>query len=280
VPKLPVAEGLTVEDHSVPGPEGAPPVRVRLYRPQGAVGPVPALLWLHGGGFVVGAPEQDEASSLALARGLGLVVAAVQYRLAPANPFPAPLEDCYAALRWLHAQAGRLGIAPGRIAIGGASAGGGLAAGLALLAHDRKEVPVAFQLLVYPMLDDATVTRADLDASSMRLWTPESNRFGWRAYLGKEPGSADVEPYAAPARRKDLSSLPPAWIGVGTFDLFHDEDLAYAKRLRLAGVPCEVLTVPGAYHGFDAISPKATVVREFRLSFTEALKRGLFPSAL
>lgn len=276
MPKIPVVDGVAIEDLTVPGPQGAPPLRVRLYRPKQAAGPVPGVLWIHGGGFVIGFPEQDERSSIALVHRLGIAVAAVQYRLAPANPFPAPLEDCYAALKWLHLEAKALGVLPTRLAIAGASAGGGLAAGLALLAHDRAEVPLVFQALIYPMLDDATVTRADLDTADLRMWTEHSNRFGWSAYLGKAPGSADVSPYAAPARRKDLTRLPPAWIGVGTFDLFHDEDLAYARRLRDAGVPCELLAIPGAYHGFDVIQPRTGIVHQFRASWAEALRVALF----
>ena len=163
---------------------------------------------------------------------------------------------------------------PARVAIGGASAGGGLAAALALLARDRGEIDLAAQLLVYPMLDDRTVERTDLDHPGHRLWNQSSNRFGWRAYLG------DADPdVAVPARRADLSGLPPAWIGVGTFDLFHDEDLAYAERLRVAGVPCEVLVVDGAFHGFDGIAPKADVSKSFFASQCEMLKALLAPSA-
>ena len=148
-----------------------------------------------------------------------------------------------------------------RIAIAGASAGGGLAATLAIYAHDKGEVRPAFQLLVYPMLDDRTVTRADHDTRNVRVWTPKSNRFGWTSYLGAEPGSTGVSPYAAAARREDLSGLPPAWIGVGQIDLFHDEDVEYARRLVEAGVACTLSIVPGAFHGFDAVFRKAAVTR-------------------
>ncbi|MDP1830280.1 MAG: alpha/beta hydrolase [Archangium sp.] len=274
-PTLP--PGVTVEVVTVPGPPGAPDITLRLYRPDKLAPASPALLWIHGGGFIIGNPKQDELGSAAFAKDLGIVVAAVQYRLAPQHPFPAPLHDCYAGLEWLHANAATLGIDPDRIAIGGASAGGGLTAGLALLAHDRQRVKPAFQLLIYPMIDDRTVTRTDVDASSVRIWSVGSNRYGWRSYLGQEPGSDGVSHYSAPARREDLSGLPPAWIGVGTLDLFHDEDLAYAKRLGEAKVACELTIIPGAYHGFDAISPKATVSRAFRQQQVNALRRALFP---
>jgi acetyl esterase/lipase len=275
-PPRPPAD-VTVEDLTIPGPEEGPAVRVRLYRPEGLGRPAPALLWIHGGGFIIGRPEQDERSSIAYARELGVLVVAVAYRLAPEHPFPAPLEDCYAALRWLHGQAGPLGVDPDRIAIGGASAGGGLAAGLVLLAHDRGEVRPAFQLLIYPMLDDRTALRADAGGARHRVWNARSNAYGWRSYLATDPGGAGVSPYAAPARREDLSGLPPAWLGVGTIDLFHEEDLTYARRLSDSGVPCEVQVVPGAFHAFDILFLKAEVVRTFWQSHVAALRRALFP---
>jgi acetyl esterase/lipase len=223
----------------------------------------------------MGDPEIDETNNLAMVRETGIAVAAVDYRLAPRHPFPAPLEDCYAALRWLSASADTLGVRAERIAIGGSSAGAGLAAGLVLMAHDRQEVPVAFQLLLYPMLDDRTVLRTDIDLSHVRLWNNDCNRYGWSAYLQRDPGSADVHPYAAPARRADLTGLPPAWMGMGTFDLFHDEDLAYAQRLSESGVACELHVVKGAYHGFDLFSPKSNLVKQFRRSYVDALQRVL-----
>jgi acetyl esterase/lipase len=161
------------------------------------------------------------------------------------------------------------------VAIGGASAGGGLAAGLALLARDRGQVSPVFQLLTYPMLDDRTAARPVGDDRHFRLWNNEANRFGWRAYTGLEPGSPAVDPLAAPARHDDLSGLSPAWIGVGTLDLFHDEDLAYAERLRAAGVPCDVLVVEGAFHGFDSIRPDAEITRQFRAAQAKALAPAL-----
>ncbi|WP_420715844.1 alpha/beta hydrolase [Mycobacterium sp. 663a-19] len=226
---------------------------VRLFRPVGVTDPAPALLWIHGGGYVMGTARQDDRLCRGFRSRLGITVASVDYRLAPEHPYPAPLEDCYSALTWL---AGLPAVDPGRIAIGGASAGGGLAAALALLARDRGEVTPAFQLLVYPMLDDRSSATAE--NPNYRLWNTRSNRFGWAAYLG------DADPRAAvPARRDDLSGLPPAWIGVGTNDLFHDEDLAYAERLRSAGVPCEVEVVPGVFHGFDMVASKAQVSQRF-----------------
>lgn len=241
-------------------------VTVRLHRPAGVRHPAPALLWIHGGGYVIGTAAQDDELCRRFSRELGITVASVDYRLAPEHPYPAPLEDCYSALTWL---AGLPAVDAGRVAVGGASAGGGLAAALALLARDRGEVAPAAQLLIYPMLDDRTVDRAGLDHPGHRLWNQASNRFGWSAYLGDADRDA-----AVPARREDLTGLPPAWMGVGTLDLFHDEDLAYAERLRAAGVPCHVEVVQGAFHGFDGIVPKADVSLEFFRSQCDNLRQA------
>jgi acetyl esterase/lipase len=267
--------GVTVEELTVPGPAGAPPVSLRVIRPAAPRPPGPALLWVHGGGLVTGHPEQDDRANTAFAQQLGITVAAVRYRLAPDAPAPAAVEDAYAGLRGLVARAAELDVDVDRIAIGGASAGGGIAAGLALLAHDRGEIRPAHQLLVYPMLDDRTVLRTDLRTRSVRVWTPTSNRYGWSAYLGSAAFTSDVSPYAAPARRGDLTGLPPAWIGVGSLDLFHDEDVAYAHRLRDSGVPCRLHVVPGAFHGFDALFPRAGVSQAFWSEQARALRDAL-----
>jgi acetyl esterase/lipase len=275
-PALPTVDGVTVRDFWVPSETEAHSVRVRLFQPEHAPHAVPTLLWLHGGGFVMGDPEIDEINNIAIVHDAGIAVASVDYRLAPRHRFPAPLDDCYTALSWLSREAGTLGVQPDRIAVGGSSAGAGLAAGLVLMAHDRQEVPVAFQMLLYPMLDDRTVLRTDIDMSNVRLWDNNANRYGWSAYLGRDPGGTGVNPYAAPARRADLTGLPSTWMGVGTLDLFHDEDLAYAQRLIESGVACELHIVTGAYHGFDLFSPKSTVVRQFRQSYLDALRRALW----
>lgn len=229
-------------------------VGVRLYRPRGVDDPAPALLWIHGGGYVLGHAGMDDALCRRYVEQLGIVVAAVDYRLAPENPYPIPLEDCYSALTWL---AGLPGVDSDRIAIGGLSAGGGLTAALAFLARDRGEVSPVLQLLSYPMLDNSAVDK-DLDRPGSRIWNTGNNRFGWTAYLG----DADAE-VAVPARRADLHGLPPAWLGVGTLDLLHDEGVAYAARLSAAGVPCELHLVPGAFHGFDQVAPNSAVAQDY-----------------
>jgi acetyl esterase/lipase len=265
-------DDMLIEEVRIPGPAGNSSVRLRIYRPKSLVEPAPALFWLHGGGYVTGSPEQDERTSIAFARELGITVIAGTYRLAPDHQAPAAVEDAYAGLSWVFAHAAERGIDPARIAIGGASAGAGLAAGLALYAHDRGEVTPVFQLLEYPMLDDRTVIRADHDTRNARMWNARNNRFGWSAYLGQEPGGDGVSPYAAPARREDLTGLPPAWIGVGTLDIFHDEDVEYARRLNESGVACELVVIPGAFHGFDVAFKKAKVSRDFWAAQHAALR--------
>lgn len=261
IPRLASNEGVEV----LTLPSGA---GVRLYRPAGAGADTPALLWIHGGGYLIGSPEQDDALCRRYVERLGCVVAAVRYRLAPQHPYPAAVEDCYSVLTWLAALPG---VDADRIAIGGASAGGGLTAALAFLARDRAEVTPVKQVLSYPMLDDRTVDPA-LDVPGSRLWNAASNRIGWRSYLGGADPSI-----AVPARRDDLADLPAAWIGVGTLDLFHDEDVAYARRLTDAGVACEVHEVPGAFHGFDGIAPRTPVAQTYFNSQCAALRAAMTP---
>ena len=228
-------------------------VTVRLFRPPTSPVRSAALLWIHGGGYVLGAAIQDDTMCRRISDRLGIAVASVDYRLAPEHPYPAALHDSYDALTWL---ASLPDIDPTRIAIGGMSAGGGLAAALAILARDRDQVRPAFQLLTYPMLDDRTAQGSE--PGRYRVWNPGSNQFGWQSYLGKADPAV-----AVPARQVDLSGLAPAWIGVGTHDLFHDEGVAYARRLVEAGVPCQLEVVPGAFHGFDQVVRRAPVTRAF-----------------
>ncbi|MBL7627798.1 alpha/beta hydrolase [Frankia sp. CN6] len=246
-------------------------VSVRVFRPESPHPGGPALLWIHGGGMVMGTAAIDDRFCRWLAGELGIIVASVDYRLAPEYPYPVPLHDCYSGLRWLATQPD---VDASRIAIGGASAGGGLAAALALLAKQEGEIQPAFQLLVYPMLDDRTSDRSDIDARRLRIWSHSSNRFGWNAYLGGRVG-VEVPALAAPARADDLTGLPPAWIGVGTHDLFHDEDVHYAARLTASGVSCFLHEVPGAYHGFDTLETSAAVSRTFREAKVAALAEAL-----
>jgi acetyl esterase/lipase len=272
---MPPVEGVTSEDRSIPGRQGDPAVRVRIYRPDDQSNTLPALYWIHGGGYVMGDIDQDDRLMMQMVKRIGCVAVSVDYRVAPENPFPGPVEDCYSGLKWLYTHAQEVGVDSSRIAIGGPSGGGGLTAGLALLVRDRGEVPVVFQLLIYPMIDDRNVTPASYAITDPRVWNRESNRLGWKAYLGRDGGGADVSPYAAASRATDLSKLPPAYISVGTLDLFVDENIEYALRLIQAGVPTELHVYPGAFHGFDLFAPSARVSKQFKADRDNALKYAL-----
>jgi len=273
-PKAP--EDILIENIFITGQDERTKIRLRIYQPKTIAASTPALVWLHGGGYVIGKPEMDDFVCAQYVRELGITVVSVDYRCAPKYPFPAGLEDGYSALRWVESHAQQLNVDEKHIAIGGASAGGGLAASLIQLAYDRKEIKPVFQLLVYPMLDDRTVLRADIDDSNSPTWSQKSNQFGWESYLGKKCGAEDVPEYSVPARRTYLSGLPPAWIGVGTLDVFHDEDIAYAQRLTESGVDCALDIVPAAFHGFDIFDPQVPLVQDFRKSQILALKKYLF----
>lgn len=250
----PAFPDIDVSERHVPGPQGAPDVRVIVYLPKNTSTPTPALLWIHGGGYVMGNPDMVDLQVKSIVANIGCAVVSVDYRLAPETPHPGPVEDCYAALKWLYVNARDLNVDTTHIAIGGDSAGGGLTAALGLLTRDRGEVPLVLQLLIYPMLDDRTVTATEPHPyTGEYVWTPEANRFGWTALLGKEPGSPDVSPYAAAARAETLEGLPPTFIGVGTLDLFLEEDMEYARRLIRVGVPTELHVYPGAFHGFPMV---------------------------
>lgn len=269
-----IPEDVRVQNISIPSKDKQAKIRLRLYQPKKTNFPVPALIWIHGGGYVMGKPEMDDRSCIQYVREVGIPVVSVDYRFAPEHPFPTPLEDCYSALLWVQTHGEQFGIDADRLAVGGESAGGGLAAALIQLAHDRNEINPVFQLLVCPMLDDRTSFRNDIDKTAP-IWSQESNRFGWDSYLGKPGGTAEPAAYSVPSRRKDLTGLPPAWIGVGTLDLFRDEAETYAKKLRNFGVASELQIVPGAFHGFDNLAPKTNVARDFKKSQIDALKASL-----
>ena len=267
-------DGLSIGDHEVPDPDGAPPVPVRVYRRERSApaGGRPALLTIHGGGFVLGDVSMEHGIAAVVARELDAVVAAVEYRLAPEHPFPAGVEDCYAALRWLHGEASAFGIDAARIAVGGQSAGGGLAAAVALLARDRGGPPLCFQFLGMPELDHR------LDTTSMRtfvdtpLWNRPNAELSWRYYLG--PDSRDVSPYASPAVAENLRGLPPAYVTTMEFDPLRDEGIVYALRMMEAGVPVELHTFPGTFHGSGAVVG-AAVSRRAQVELMGVLRRAL-----
>ena len=262
--------GVTTDNVSVPGPSDAPQVRVRLHAPQGS--PQGALLWIHGGGYVVGAPEQDDLLLAAWVADLGCLAVAPAYRLAPEHVYPAQVEDVYAAWTWLVAEAARRGVDPGRIGIGGSSAGGGLAASLGHLIHDRGGPQPAFQLLICPMLDDRCGTDSAQAIADARVWNADKNRAGWRALLGGL-AEGEVPPYAAAARASNLSGLPPALVLISDLDPMLDEDIDYARRLIAAAVPTELHVFPRAYHGFQTIAPEARVSKAAKAVTRSALAR-------
>jgi acetyl esterase/lipase len=260
---------------TITGTRGEPDVTVRLSRPQQCPGPLPCILHLHGGGFVSGSAAASDAKCRQLAFELNCLVVSVDYRLAPETRFPGAIEDCFAALTWLHAEAEGLQVDPARVGVMGESAGGGLAAALALLTRDRGGPALAFQHLIYPMLDDRTCTRVDRNPLAGRfIWTLHNNQYGWSSLLGEAPGGAGVSPYAAPARAPDLSGLPPAFISTGDLDLFLEEDVAYAQRLSRSGVPVELHVYPGCFHGFD-LAPAAEIAARSRTDSLKALAGAL-----
>ncbi len=269
MPRPPLSDAVIREDHRVPAANGEPALTLRVHRPVGVDGALPCLYWMHGGGLVLGTCEQDDARFDGWCRQFGLVGVSVEYRLAPETPYPGPLEDCYRGLAWVRANADRLGVRADAIGIGGASAGAGLAAGLALLARDRGELPIAWQLLIYPMLDDRQVTPSS--GWEVPVWNPAANTYGWQSYLGDARGGPQVAPYAAPARATELAGLPPTLISVGTADGFVDEDIDYAQRLNRAGVPVELHLYPGAPHGFDAFAPGTQIAQRAKRDMEEWL---------
>lgn len=264
------------EQRFIDGLNGAPPVRVLVYSTASDSGQSrPAYLHIHGGGYILGAPEINDASNRSLVNSLGCVVVSIDYRLAPETRYPGAVEDCYAALSWLHREAATLNVDPERIAIGGESAGGGHAAALALWARKHGEIPICLQVLDCPMLDDRTGSNGDDHPYCGEfIWTAHNNRYGWQALLGAEPGSDDIAEESVPARVKDLSGLPPTYIAIGALDLFLEESLEYARRLIREGVPTELHVIPGAFHAYQAAGEQAPQVKTAGLLASNALARA------
>jgi triacylglycerol lipase len=272
----PEQQAVHCEQRFIAGARDAPDVRVLIYTPPGKRAESrPAYFHMHGGGYVLGTPEINDASNRSFVAELGCVIVSVDYRLAPETRFPGALEDCYAALTWLYANADALGVERERIAIGGESAGGGHAAALALLARKRGEVPICLQLLDSPMLDDRTGSASDPHPYCGEfVWTPANNRFAWRALLSVEPGGPDVPAEAVPARATNFGGLPPTFILVGALDLFLEESVEYARRLIRAGVPTELHVIPGAFHGFAVAGGGAPQVQACLRLRRDALARA------
>ena len=266
--EIPVAERKAAPQGSLPGVTlftiNADPAKQR-----------PAILHIHGGGFILGSAKTELRYLQETAQSLDCVIVTVEYRLAPETNYTGSTEDTYAGLKWLYDHADELGVDRARIAVMGESAGGGHAAILAIRARDRGEIPLVFQALVYPMLDDRTGSTGPIPPYIATIgWSPSDNRFGWQSFLGMDPGGADVPKSVIPARLNDLSGLAPAWIGVGGVDLFASEDTEYARRLNLANVQTELLVVPGGFHGFDRVAADTAVAQRFTKAKLNALRRA------
>ncbi|WP_269855982.1 alpha/beta hydrolase [Streptomyces sp. RPT161] len=250
---------LQLQNLSVPGPAGAPEVSLLVLKPVGLAPGAPILYYMHGGGMIIGNNRTVGGGVLDWAVDIGAIVVSVEYRLAPEHPDPAPIEDCYAGLLGTHRLATEIGGDPNRIVVTGASAGGGLAAGVALLARDRGGPELLGQLIMCPMLDDRFLTPSSQELHGEGLWDTTSNMTGWNALLGERRGGSDVSIYTAPARATDLAGLPSSFIDVGSVETFRDEDIDYAARLLQAGVQTELHVWPGGFHGFDGIAPQAAL---------------------
>lgn len=255
LPKATSSAGLFIEEKKLVN------ASIRIYRPESNLSGA-GLLWIHGGGYITGNHSMNDRECMAYAQDLKLVVVSVEYRLAPRFPYPAAIDDCFEAWLWMQQGAHELGIDPARIVVSGISAGGGLAANLSQKILDEGGIQPAGQALLSPMLDDRTSLKYDLDSANHPVWNNKSNRAAWTWYLGQPAGAAHVPPYAAPARREDLSGLPEAWIAIGDIELFYEEVILYAQRLNNAGVNCELYVTPGAPHGFESVQPGATLTRK------------------
>jgi triacylglycerol lipase len=263
---------IAPELRTIEGPNG--PIEVFLFVPTERKG-AGAVLHIHGGGMIMGSVATFQSGPAALAHNLGVPVASVEYRLAPEHPFPAPQEDCYAALEWLAGEAAALGAEPAKLVVTGESAGGGLAAAVALMARDRGGPKLAGQVLTYPMLDHRTGgpdCRWKNTGVGEFVWTPQGNQIGWRALKGEYAADDERKGWFSPALADDLGGLPATWIGTGSLDLFFDEDLEYARRLVAAKVPVELHSYPGAVHGFNIVA-HAGVSQRFTADMTGAISR-------
>lgn len=277
--KQPVVErsdDVLISTRMIKGPESD--LLVKIYEPKHSQNrKLPAVYWIHGGGYVLGHPDGDDGLCECYVKEINCAVISIDYRLAPEYPYPAAIEDCYAGLKWTADNAKELGIDASKIAIGGASAGGGLTAALALMARDRGGPKIAFQMPLYPMLDDRNVTPSSYEINEENMptaWNREANLAAWKMYLGGK-WAEEVSPYAAPSRAKDLSGLPPAYICVGQLDPFRDETMEYVIRLSQSGIPVEFHLYPGCYHGFDSIFSDVKISREARDEYINALARAL-----
>ncbi|WP_261301634.1 alpha/beta hydrolase [Paenibacillus andongensis] len=235
---------------------------------------LPALLWIHGGGYVLGHPDGEQSLCECFVRTVNCIVISPDYRLAPEHPFPAAIDDCYAALNWMTRAADELNIDLSRIAVGGGSAGGGLTAALALMARDKGGPSICFQMPLYPMIDDRNITPSSHEITDPAVWNRANNLAAWKMYLGGEYADGDISPYAAPIRAESLAGLPPTYTCVGQLDPFRDETIEYVARLAQAGVDVEFQLYPGCYHAFEHVVPDAEISQRARNGYVNALAKA------
>lgn len=263
-------EGVLVTKKQISTPGGD--IDVYIYQPENNTPNKPGILWIHGGGFIMGQANSNDFAG-EFSKKLNATVVSVDYRLAPEHPFPAGLNDCNTALRWMVKNATGLGVDPKRIAVGGDSGGAGMAAGLVLRNRDEKGPEIALQFLLYPMLDNLHDTPSG-SIGDYPVWNRQTSFNAWEMYLNGTPG-ADASPYASATRAKDVSGLPPTFMTVGAVDLFRDEVIDYAQRLMAAGVPTQLAVFPGMYHGGQEFVPDAKVSQKMRTTYINALEDGL-----
>jgi acetyl esterase len=272
-PPTVVDDSLALTDEIIVGPD-ANPLPLRIYRPKSNSDSLPVLLWIHGGGYILGSIDDNDDLCMRFVKEAGCVVVSVDYRLAPEHPYPAPIEDCYSALKWIADHAEQLNIDSNRIGVAGASAGGGLTAALTLLARDRQYPSISFQMPLYPMIDDRNNTPSTNEVKEGFVWNQKTNEAGWKMYLGEIYGTDNIPAYAAPAREDDYSNLPYTYTCVGQLDPFRDETLTYVTKLAQAGVDVEFHLYPGAYHGFEIFNPNADVSIRVMNEYIQAVKYG------
>ncbi|HEY0533644.1 MAG TPA: alpha/beta hydrolase [Actinoplanes sp.] len=268
--EVPENPNVTKEDRTIPGPDGEPDISVRIYRPAGVEKKLPGIYFIHGGGMILGSVEGEDPVATKICDEVGAVVVSVEYRLSPENPHPAPAEDCYAGLKWMASHSDELGIND-KLGVYGGSAGGGLAIAVALMARDRGGPALKFMMPIYPMIDDTNTTASTQEIVDIGIWDRAGNIQAWEWYLGGKP----ADHYAAPTRAEDLAGLPPAFIDVGTVDMFRDEDIAFAQRLMQAGVPTELHIHPGSYHAAETFATDAALSQRIWALRIDALRRSL-----
>lgn len=277
-PPVKRSEHVNTTSRKIPGAAGE--MLVKIYEPAGRnVDKLPAMMWIHGGGYVLGHPDMDDELCERFVQTARCVVVSVDYRLAPEHPYPAAIEDCYAGLVWMTEEAESLGIDVNRVAIAGASGGGGLTAALALMARDKGGPSIIFQMPLYPMLDNRNITPSSHEITEDgAIWNRTDNLAAWNMYLGEENDASGISPYAVPSRAENLAGLPPTYTCVGQLDLFRDETIEYVTRLAQAGVDVEFHLYPGCFHLFEILVPEAEVSQRAVQSYMDALARALhFP---